>query len=130
MESNKNNFDQNLLDALSRYGERFHMPDQLVSETMAEIIRRKERRNYVRGLVTASVFVALMIACASVMLIHVSPSSDTEFFSVDTIWSSLAEAFSLVGYVFSIPVVAMATVMVVVLLTIDSLLRKRLSNLH
>ncbi|MDE6270208.1 MAG: hypothetical protein K2M12_05060 [Muribaculaceae bacterium] len=125
MESNSNDFNNNLRDALARYESRFSMPDNLISDTMAEISRRKERRDYMRGLVVVSAAVLLLIALTATLLHYLHASilpSDI------LLGSKVCEAFSVAGRVFSSPVVAMISVMSAVLVSLDYFMRSRLAR--
>lgn len=115
-------------EALAKYQSRFVMPDNLIADTMSAIIRRKERRAYIRGLVTASVAVALMIACAVFMLIYLADVSPEPLISSNiAIGATMSGVTSQVGNLFSNPLILMIAGAAAVLLPLDRLLRSRLA---
>ena len=126
MESNRNDFYLNMRQALSRFESRFEMPDNLIADTMAEIISRKERRAYIRGLIVASVAVVLMIACAAILLIYLSSVSPEPLLSSGIAFgTTMTEANSVIGTIFSNHLILMIAGSAAVFLPLDHLMRSR-----
>lgn len=126
MESNRNNFDRNIREALSKYESRFMMPDNLIADTMAGIVRQKERRAYIRGLVAASVAVVLMIACATFLILYLSTTTPEPLLSSNiSIGSTMTGVTSVVRDIFSNPFILMIAGATAILLSLDHIMRSR-----
>lgn len=126
MESNRNNFDRNIREALSKYESRFMMPDNLIADTMAGIVRQKERRAYIRGLVAASVAVVLMIACATFLILYLSATTPEPLLSSNiSIGSTMTGVTSVVRDIFSNPFILMIAGATAILLSLDHIMRSR-----
>ncbi|MDE6304633.1 MAG: hypothetical protein K2M01_07405, partial [Paramuribaculum sp.] len=70
MNTNNNDFSRNMREALEKYESRFIMPENLISDTIAQIEKRRERRSYIRGLVAVCAGVLVMIACGVGALLY------------------------------------------------------------
>ncbi len=129
MESNRNDFDRNIREALMKYESRFKMPDNLIADTIADITRQKERKAYVRGLIAASVSVVFMIACAVGLFLYFYASSPAPVFSTNfSVDHTVHGVTSTMSDIFSNPLIIMVAIAAAVLLSLDHLMRSWLAG--
>ncbi len=117
-----------MTEALSCYGSRFVMPENLIADTMSEIVRRRERRAYIRGLLIASAAVVVMIACAVGLIVYLAVVTPEPFYPADIpIGNTVAGISSVMKGIFSAPIVLLMIGCMVILLLLDYLVRSRMS---
>lgn len=129
MNTNSNDFSRNLREALQKYESRFSMPENLISDTIAQIDKRRERRSYIRGLVAVWVGALVMIACGVGALLYLPLNSI--FFEPELpamphvpVGSTIMEAADEVGGLLADPIVGMTVVITAILLILDYMIRR------
>lgn len=128
MNTNSNDFSRNMREALEKYESRFSLPENFVSDTLAHIEKRCDRRARVRGLVAVIAGALVMIACGVAGLLYLPlPTfiSDPKIPMMPSIPlnHTFIESANLVGKLLANPMVEMMVVITAILFTLDHQLR-------